>query len=49
MKNKNPKKYIDSGMEDWMDISKIWGNREKLSKIDPSKLEFREHQILAQT
>lgn len=42
------KEPIDSGFEDWINMSKIWERRGDLSKKDPSDLEFREHQILSQ-
>jgi len=41
-------KPSDSGFEEWMRMSKIWENREKLVKKDPAKLKWREHQMLAQ-
>ncbi|MDE1765822.1 MAG: hypothetical protein KGI27_06045 [Thaumarchaeota archaeon] len=47
-KTRLKRKSVDSGFEDWIRSSKIWEKRNELSKKDPSNLDFREHQILAQ-
>ena len=48
MKKKRKKKPVDLEYEESVRVSKIFKNVDKLSKKDPSNLEFREHQILSQ-
>ena len=47
-KTKSKRESKDLGFEAYKRDMKIWEKRDELKKKDPAKLEWREHQMLAQ-